>query len=354
MGQLPVSPDLLAMLSQFAGLRQAARERERSRAFAQDDLQMVQDQLARQGEANLASYQAGQQARQAQAERAAAMEMIERKIEADREKQEREQAFELQKIGAKKRISGTPTGRAQMPFAAIEAPRGDGRAVIRGPAGVLVGDRQGIRRSISEPGVTYSVDPATGAISPQPRAPAPMPGLGFGVRGFRDLTGETDVDPEIAAQEAYLEARAHQIPADQLEGLRALVAAGSLKSNQLINQIEDALRPVKQEGRTLRDVQISAARLRAAADRQTLLTDPDGTVRKRLLARAEEEERRAREMREGTNPIRGQSITTNPAPQPGGKIVTREIVREFIEAAGGDKEEARALAREAGFVWPES
>ncbi|MCI0410815.1 MAG: hypothetical protein L0191_20015, partial [Acidobacteria bacterium] len=366
---------------------------------------------------------------EAEMKREEARNLLELRMQEQEARDERQQAFQLQRIAARKRVAGTPTGRGEIrsPFAASLRPRGS----ISGPGGTATMTPSGIE--YAAPGVAQGVLPmgpmGLGGLSPaaaqdeievdeqgrrylrgdlldvpayQPppeegfltraawslqsreaqrrhelqRAisgvPAMAPSTPPGSRQAVAVTGQPvqqtpqimqapprprfvrsslpdNLDPQTEAQLAYLEARRDEIPDHQYEGLRAMAELGQLDSNQLINQVEDAVKPMARPGRTQRDVERNIATLERAIARQTMLEDPTREVRGKLTAILQREYRTLEEMRSGTNPARGRSIS-NPAPVPGGKQLTPEIIRQFVEQANGDAALARNLARQAGYT----
>lgn len=299
-------------------------------------------------QAQLQSYAANRQAEarehgdertfeQAGIQRQHAEFMLNTRIAADQERQRRDQSFQLQKIMAKKRVASTPTGRGQ-----LTGPRPVGSGTVSGPEGTstLLGGEV-----VHATGGRELIDPTTGELDmsrfPLSESYAP-PRSSMTQAG----TSLPQADPLMT----YLQGRRHEIPENQYAGLEAMLQSGvKLTANQFINQIEDAARAPKPVGRSARDIEVNLAildRQRAALTREK---DPTGILSSKYGALIQEEQRKLREVREGTYPHRGTSFTSEIDPQPGGLRLTQEIASEILAEANGDKDLARQLAAERGY-----
>lgn len=172
------------------------------------------------------------QFQQADIQRQHAESMLQTRIAADEERQRRDQSFQLQRIMSKKRIAGTPTGRMQSPVSLGAGAGARGRftgprpqARVSGPEGVSTLRGGQIEH---DPTGRELVDPATGQLDmtrlPGSQGYAP-PQAGFAQAG---RLAEPS-DPLMT----YLEARRHEIPSNQYEGLAAMLQAGvEMTANQ--------------------------------------------------------------------------------------------------------------------------
>lgn len=266
-----------------------------------------------------------------------AREMQEARFEEQRAREDRSRAFSMQRATAKQRVKDTPTTRAQ-----FTGPRPSRGGYVEGAAGRSTVSPSG--QMTFDPSGVELIDPATGEID-MSRFP-----MGEGYEAPRPQFVQGIAAETMNPLMEYLTARQHEIPPNQFRGLTALAQTGQLTANQLINQIEDAVKVPKAEGRTTRDIQVNIARLQAALSKVTKFNDPGGRVAGRMASLIQAETRKLDEMQRGTNPIRGHSIS-NPDPTPGGTPFPPDLMDEYLDRAGGDPYEAEQLARIDGYTF---
>lgn len=326
---IPVNPELmqLAIQTMNSGSRRRRGEAEANRIF----------------DFNASIRERNQRARQAAADRATAEFMQgqaflhDRRMRDEQLRTERQRAFGMQRVAAKERIKSTPSARTQ-----FTGPRPGGGGYVSGAAG----------RTTLTPDGQMTFEPSGQPVGPEGQQLSTEEFLGgaeFMIPRQSFAQGGSRAGPSNPLVE-YLNARRHEIPPNQFEGLSALAATGKLTANQLVNQIEDAVKVPKAEGRTAKDIELNIARLQSALAKLTPQNDVGGVVAGRMGALLQDEERKLEEMQRGTNPQRGHSIS-NPNPTPEGKPFPSNLMDEYLDRAGGNPHDAMQLAREDGYTF---
>lgn len=334
MGGIPFDSELMRLAVQ-------TMERGRRRRRGEEEASRIYDYNSRVAEAGQQQRRNREQAdlRHMETERRNdfAREMQEARFEEQRAREDRRRAFSMQRVTAQQRIKDTPTTRAQ-----FTGPRPSRGGYVSGAAG----------RSTVSPSGQMTFEPSGQIVGPEGQAVSTeefMGGADFMVPRPSFAQGGAGPEPMNPLME-YLTARQHEIPPNQFRGLAALAQTGQLTANQLINQIEDAVKVPKAEGRTTRDIESNIARLQSALAKVTKFNDPGGQVAGHMASLIQAETRKLDEMRRGTNPIRGHSIS-NPNPTPGGTPFPSNLMDEYLDRAGGDPYEAEQLARTDGYTF---
>lgn len=341
---LPVTPELLQQAIQIF-----AQRRRQSQGDA--DMQMILEFNQQSRESTLKQYrheldihgregEISHKEAEVEKQRAHSASLLQTRLEAEKEKQERDQAFQLQRIAAKERVGRTPTSRARLTGPRPSQVPTQGTGIVTGPAGPYAASAAG-PVALSPEQALFAPDSPLRLEDGQYRLTSQ--GGGFGASGMPS--------PDTTPLMDYLESRRHEISPDEFEGLISLGSTGQLTTNQFVSRIEDAAKQPKHEGRSERDLETNIARLEFARAKLNRANDPENTVGPRLESMIRDERRKLREMQEGTNPQRGQTFTSNRAPTPGGKWPTDEVIDHFLDLSEGDTNVAEQMARDAGYAW---
>jgi hypothetical protein len=336
MSRIPATPELLKMAAKLMAMR---RKRPQGGGGV-----YIEPGQAGTGRGPIARREAALSRQQLNKEYIAAQRALESQQAAKKQESEIEHARELEKIAFRERVKQKGTAGAGMfgffqpPARRPVGPRPSG--VVSGPEGVYgVGPTGQVE--VMQPEL---IDPQTGELdmTRDPSHPSYQPPR-YGVTSVRM---PQPTHPLVD----YLDSRQHEIPANEYEGLRRIVTSGQeITANQFINQVEDAAKLAKPIGRSVKDIELNIARLQMAQAKLSITNDPDGTIGRKIAGLIHAESRKLLEAREGTNPIRGTSFTSNDTPMPGGRPLTEDIARRFWEEAGRDSALARQLAIDAGY-----
>jgi hypothetical protein len=162
---------------------------------------------------------------------------------------------------------------------------------------------------------------------------------------------------DVAQQLQVLEA-AKSIPPSDRNLLEQAIRSGGLTTNQLLNSIEERTPkpndPRKLDGLSVRDRELEMQRLRRRRLSFNEFNDPDHSVRDQIdqAMDAEREKITRQQAIQDAPQISGTSLAS-PAPTAQGRTLSEGMAVRFFEQAGGDPEQARRLARDAGFNIPQ-
>lgn len=170
--------------------------------------------------------------------------------------------------------------------------------------------------------------------------------------------GKRDIVLLSTAQQLQMLSSATSLPPSDRTILEQAIRSGGLDTQQLLNEIQQRQPKADDErkidGLSIRDRQLEIQRLRRRKLSFSEFNDPEGTQRNTIDAAiaAEEENVKRQQYIKDAPQLSGKSLA-NPNPSDEGNVLTESNARRFFEQAGGDRDLARSLARDAGFNIPQ-